>query len=474
MEREGHAKARRLLIHGGTLVTESGLHETDVLVEGQRIALVEPGLLNWVEADERLDARGDLLMPGAIDLHVHFEEPGPTEREGFWTGTRAAAAGGITLVVEHPLSDPPTTTVERYVAKRDAVKPSAHVDFGLWGGAVPGNVDQFEGMTSAGAPGFKAFMVGSEPDYPALNDEALSAAMAEVARLESSIVVHAEDDAAIASLTERLRAQGRLDPLAWAESRPPATEATAVDRALMLAARAGCRLHLAHLSSALAIQLASKARAKGLRVAVETCPHFLLLDESHLERLGPWAKTAPPLRSRDEQVKLWESIRNGEVDILASDHAPWEPHEKTPGLSSIWDAPNGLQSLQLMTILTLEAWTSRGLPLERFVRLTSGGPARWLGLFPRKGAIQTGSDADIAIYRRVAPREVRAAELLNRQQWTPFEGLQTSFVVRATLLRGRWVYSEGTVATAPFGQFVPLASAARRSGARMEVGSAGH
>ena len=191
-----------------------------------------------------------------------------------------------------------------------------------------------------------------------------------------------------------------------------------------------------------------------------------------LERLGPWAKTAPPLRSRDERANLWECIRNGEVDFIASDHAPWEPHEKTPGLSSIWDAPNGLQSLQLMTILTLEAWTSRGLPIERFVTLTSGGPARWLGVFPRKGAIRPGSDADIAIYRRGASHQVRAAELLNRQQWTPFEGLWTSFAVRATLLRGRWVYSEGTVATAPFGQFVPLAPAGRRSGVRKEVGIA--
>lgn len=473
MRQPRQASAHRLLISGGTVVSESGSGQADVLVEGERVVRVGPDLLGAVDVNESFDAGGALVMPGAIDLHVHFEEPGITEREGYWSGTRAAAAGGITLVVEHPLSDPPTTTADRYNAKRAAVEPSAWVDFGLWGGAAPGNLPEFEGMAAAGAPGFKAFMVGSEPELPRLEDEGLSAAMREAARLGSIMVVHAEDEVITASLAQRLREQGRHDPLAWAESRPPSSEARAVERALALAELVDCRLQVAHLSTAGSVAVAAAARAAGARVAVETCPHFLLLNETDLERLGPWAKTAPPLRSRREQAALWDQVAAGAVDFVASDHAPWAPREKEPGLISIWEAPNGLQSLQLMTVLTLEAWTARGLPLERWVSMASAAPARWLGIHPRKGAIVPGADADIAIYAQGPRRAVRAGELYDRHRWTPFAGMETSFTVRATLVRGRWVYREGAFAPAPFGKFVPMSPADRREGKSLEVSDAG-
>jgi dihydroorotase-like cyclic amidohydrolase len=286
--------------------------------------------------------------------------------------------------------------------------------------------------------------------------------MEESARLSSMMVVHAEDEAAIARLTGEIRASGRKDPLAWAESRPPFTESDAVSRALTLAAQVGCRLQLAHLSTAAAVLAAAGARRAGSQVAVETCPHFLLLDESQLERRGSWAKTAPPLRSRAQQEALWDCVREQQVDFLVSDHAPWEMTEKQAGLESIWEAPNGLQSLQLMTILTLEAWTGRGLPLERFVTMTSAAPARWLGIFPQKGAVRAGSDADIAVYRRGASRPVTAGELLDRQPWTPFEGLHTTFSVVATLLRGSWVFADGAVKGNPAGRFMPLSGAMKR------------
>jgi allantoinase len=395
-------------------------------------------------------------------MHVHFEEPGPTAREGYWTGTRAAAAGGITMVVEHPLSDPPTTTAARYAAKRASVERSAHVDFALWGGAVPGNLSELAGMANEGAPGFKIFMVGSEPEFPALSNAELAAVMSESAALGTIVVAHAEDQAMTDALAAQLEAEGRHDPLAWAESRPSHSEVAAVRTALTLAKSTRSRVQLAHLSTSSAVRLVADAQRAGVAATCETCPHFLLLDERDLIRHGVWAKTAPPLRPAAERERLWAAVERGEVNFLASDHAPWEPDEKTVALDSIWQAPNGLQSLQFMTVLTLEAWKQRKLPLERWVSMTSAGPARALGLFPRKGAIVPGSDADLVIYRRVPLRPVKANELLNRHKWTPFEGMNTSYEVRATIVRGRLIFAEGEIIGPPQGQFVALGPALER------------
>ena len=447
----------RLLLHGGLVVREEGTELADVLIDGMHIASIGRGLHGTVDA-EVVDVSNHLVMPGAIDLHVHFEEPSTTQREGFRTGTMAAAAGGITSVVEHPLSDPPTTTQSRFVEKRDVVARNAFVDFALWGGAVPGNLGEIEGMVSEGAAGFKVFMVGSEPEYPRLDGPALAETMAEIARLGATIVVHAEDNDLVERETDRLRSEGRGDPAAWAESRPERSETLAVARALRLARQTRCRIQLVHLSVPDAVNLASAARREGVQVAIETCAHHLLLDELDMVRLGPWAKCAPPLRSRSVVEGLWDLVLDGTVDFLASDHAPWEPHEKTEGDDDIWLARNGVQSLQLMTILGLNAWERRGGALSDWVRLVSGRPARWLGIFPQKGSLRPGSDADVAVYAVQDERPVSRLELLNRHQWTPFEGMATRYQVVGTMLRGEWVFRDGAILGAPRGRFVPIAS----------------
>jgi allantoinase len=260
----------------------------------------------------------------------------------------------------------------------------------------------------------------------------------------------------IADRTAKLQASGRTDPLAWAESRPPESELAAVRSALTEARNAGCRLQLAHLSTSEATRLVAAAREDGQVVAAETCPHFLLLDSRDLEHKGAWAKTAPPLRSPDARERLWQAVADDAVDMLASDHAPWEAREKEAAGDRIWDAPNGLQSLQLMTILTLEAWIRRTLPLNRWVAMTSARPARWLGLYPRKGTLEPGADADVVMYRRTPPRRVHAEDLFDRQRWTPFAGMETTFEVRLTLLRGHRVYEDGRLIGDPSGRFVAL------------------
>jgi allantoinase len=451
----------RILLRGGRVVTAGQDLIADVLIERERIVEIRPSLTYAGDVEQLIDVTGRLILPGAIDMHVHFEEPGPIQREGYATGTMAAAAGGITMVVEHPLSDPPTTTEDRFVAKRVLVEPSAFVDFGLWGGVVPGNIGELAGMVRQGAAGFKAFMVGSEPELPRVEETVLQAAMQEIARLDSIIAVHCEDQEIVERETARLQRLGRRDPAAWGASRPEESELSAVEAALATASITGCRLHLVHVSVPAAAQSAARAREQGIHVAIETCLHHLVLDETDVVRLGPIAKCAPPLRARSTVDSLWRLALDGTIDFVASDHAPYERWEKAAGDHEIWLAPNGCQSLQLLTVLGLEAWERRGGAIADWVRLVSAGPARWLGLFPRKGSLEPGADADLAIYRIGEYRSVLAAELLNRNQWTPFEGMRTRYTVESTMVRGRWVYREGRVVWPPVGRFVPVGTVSR-------------
>ncbi|HYM97610.1 MAG TPA: allantoinase AllB [Candidatus Sulfotelmatobacter sp.] len=447
---------RRTLISGATVVDHESASVRDILIRDGRVEAVGRDLANAVEVDHVERFEGRVILPGAIDPHVHFEEPGRVDREGFATGTQAAAAGGITTLFEHPLSEPPTVTAARYAHKRDLVGRHSYVDYGLWAGAVPGNRGEMPGMAGEGAGGFKAFMLDSEPGFPGLAGPRLLEAMREAARLGAIMLLHAEDGPTVEAATNRLKAENRHDAAAWADARPPAAEIEAVRAAVALAAESSCRMHLVHLTTAASVELASEAARRGLPIRVETCPHYLLLDTSVLAERGPWAKCAPPLRSRDEVEALWSQVLSGRVDFIGSDHAPWETSEKTAGLHDIWAAPNGLQSLQFMTVLMLHEGRRRGLALDALVRLMSKNVAQWLGIFPMKGTIVPGGDADLAVYKAGVRKTLRAADLFDKQKWTPYEGMTVDYEVEATMLRGEWVFRDGHVPDPPRGRFVPV------------------
>lgn len=452
------------LLHGAIVADENTIAERDILIVDGRVRDMAPGLKSRADADEQTDLTGYLVLPGAIDPHVHFEEAGGLDREDFASGTQSAAAGGITTVFDHPLGEPPITTAGLLRGKSHSVAGRAYVDFGLWGGAVPGNASEFAGMAAEGAFGFKAFMIGSEPSYPSLDDAQLLDAMREVARIGSIMLVHAENATIIDRLSARLRAAGRRDGLAHAESRPPITEIEAAARAATLACHTGCRLEIVHLSTAGALDIVSLAAARGRPVRSEVCPHFLALTDAELARQGPWARCTPPLRSADEVEALWDRVLRGQADFLVSDHAPWLTSEKETGRDDIWQAPNGLVSLQSSNVVTLTEGVRRGLTLPQFVRLSSTNVARWLGLYPRKGTLRPGSDADLAVYARGVSDVIRADALLCKQKWTPYDGRQVSFRLEACMLRGAWVYSGGAIRGGPAGQFIPSRLAARDAG----------
>jgi allantoinase len=441
-----------LLLAGGTLVTEHALLRADVAVRDGRVAaILEPGA-SGVQAARVLDATGRYVLPGAVDCHVHFNEPGRTHWEGYTTGTAAAAAGGVTTVLDMPLNNhPPTLDAESLALKRQAVAEHALVDYGHWGGLVAGNVDALDGLHAGGVVAYKAFMCHSGLDeYPPVDDATLLAAMRRIARLGNVVGLHAESDCLTAALGAQAQQEGRRDPRAWAQARPALTEEEAVQRALLLARETGAQVHFVHVSTPAAAERIAAARAAGVAASLETCPHYLALDEDDLARLGPIAKCAPPLRPRAMVDALWRHVLAGDVDCIASDHSPCPPEDKERGKDDIWRAWGGIAGVQtLIPLLLTEGVHRRGLPLPHLVRLVAANPARRFGLYPRKGALRPGSDADVMIVDLDREWTLQPEHLRTRWPVSPFIGRAFHGTVQATLVRGTIVYENGQVVGQP-------------------------
>lgn len=428
-----------------------------MVIAGERIAALsdDDGVLG--RADEVIDAAGLVVMAGSIDLHGHFEDPGHTEREDFHTGTMAAAAGGVTGVFEHPLTYPPTTTVELYRAKREMAGEKVVIDFGLWGALTPISLDEMAGQWSEGAPGFKAFMADSEPAYPSADDAALLAGMTTAARLGGLVLVHAENESLLSANMARLRREGRSDAMAHHESRPPIVEEEAVHRALFLARQAGARVQIVHSSCPGSVGLVRQARAQGQQATVEVCSHHLLLDLEDLKRLGPFGRCAPALRDRALVERMWDYVLDESIDCLVSDHCAYTIEEKSKGYDDIFAAPNGCQVMQEMVPVVLdEAFHRRGMALSAFARLTSKRPARIAGVYPRKGSLLIGSDADLVLWNLEDAWVVNPpSQQFSKNPWSPFEGRKCRARVTRTLVRGETVYLDGEITVgAGFGRFL--------------------
>jgi allantoinase len=441
---------KRTIVSGGTVATDTAVFAADVVIEGGRIAaLAAPGSVT--ACDERIDARGRVVLPGAIDPHAHFEDPGHTEREDFTSGTMSAAAGGITTVFEHPLTYPPVTTAALYVEKREMARQKVVVDFGLWGALTRPSIPEIEGQWREGAAGFKAFMPQSEPAYPNVTDAEFLEGMYAVREVGGLVLVHAESDSLLQAGLERMQRAGRKDPLAHHESRPPFVEEEAVHRALYLAEHADVRIQIVHVSSPGSAELVRRAKAAGQRATMEICPHHLLLDLDDLVRLGPYGRCAPAFRDRSLVERLWDSVLDGTADSLVSDHAASTLAEKEPGWDDIFLAPLGCQVMQETVPLVLdEAYHRRGMTLDAFVRFSSTNAARTIGLYPRKGTLLPGADADIAIYDLDTEWVVDSkSQQFSKNPWSPFDGRSARARVVRTLVRGETVFLDGQIVAAP-------------------------
>jgi allantoinase len=421
-----------MIVRGGTVVTASGAARADVAVEDGEIVAV--GLELDEQADE-LDATGLHVLPGVVDAHVHFNEPGRADWEGIATGSAAVAAGGGTCFAEMPLNaHPPTLDAESFRAKGAAMERSSVCDFALWGGLVPGPLDRLDELAELGVVGFKAFMAPSGiDDFAEADDLTLYEGMARAARLGLPVAVHAENAQLTTLLGERARAAGRTGWLDWARSRPVVAELEAIARAILLAEETGCSLHVVHVTSGRGVRLVAEARARGVDVTCETCPHYLAFTEDDAERLGALGKCAPPLRPAADREELWAELLAGAVALVASDHSPAPPALKAGDAFAAWGGIAGCQSL--LPVLLTEG-LPRGLGPAAVAALTSTGPAARLGL-ARKGRIEVGADADLVLLELDAERRLAAADLRYRHPVSPYVGRTLRGRVAQTILRGR-------------------------------------
>ena len=436
------------IVSGGTIVGENGPFRADIVIRDGRISgLVEDS--SSLEG-ERYDASRRFVLPGGVDIHTHLREPSRIEREDFAHGTASAVAGGITTVVEMPQADPLVRDVESLRTKRALAEQGSIADFGLYAAAVGQSREELAALQAEGVLAFKAFMSDSSPGYPRLGDAMLLDCLEKLRDLGATLIVHAENNDLLQAGIARMAAEGRVDPLAHAESRPPVVEIEAIRIAVDLAVHAGARLHVAHVSTPEGARIVADARASGAEITCETCPQYLLLDLSDLERLGPYARCAPAIRSRADVDALWPLVLDGTIAAVASDHSPYRIEEKEAGRDDIFKAALGLNVIQVMLPAVLdEGLHRRGLSLARFAELSATGPAKVVGLYPAKGSIRVGADADLAVWDLDAEWEVSRDRLFSRHPWTPLEGRRIRGQVVATIRRGEVVFKDGAVCGRP-------------------------
>jgi allantoinase len=443
-----------VLVRSRRVVLPGGVEPASLEIRDGRIIAIGP--IDRATGEAHVVDPGDkYVLPGLVDTHVHINEPGRTEWEGFRTATRAAAAGGYTTLVDMPLNNlPETTTVENLCLKQSAACGQCMVDYGFWGGVVADNQADVRALASAGVLGYKCFLVHPGIDgFTMVTRAQLEAAMPEVAASGLPLLVHAELPEPIEEATARLNAE-RCDWKRYSTylaSRPDAAEVEAIRLMIELSRKYGCRVHIVHLSSIEALPDLQAARAEGLPITVETCPHYLHFAAENIADGATLYKCAPPIRSGANRERLWQALGNGDIDLIATDHSPCLPEMKTRGDGSFLEAWGGIASLQLALPLVWTDARRRGFSITQVARWMGEEPAKLAGLERKKGAIREGHDADLVVFDPDAKFQVGAARLEHRHPITPYVGEMLSGVVEMTFLRGEKVFDRGEFRGEPKG-----------------------
>ena len=427
-----------LIIRNATVIQPERGARADVAVQDGKIVSIQDIISE--PATREIDATGLHLLPGMIDVHVHFNEPGRTEWEGIATGSAAFAAGGGTTFFDMPLnSSPPLLTKEDFESKQKLMLEKSHTNFALWGGLTPENMDKLPELAACGVIGFKAFMSNSGIDeFQSIDDANLFEGMQIAAELGLPVAVHAESDTLTAAFTKRIREQGGSSVRDYLDSRPVVAELEAIQKAILYAEHTGAKLHIVHISTSKGVELVTQAKARGVDVTAETCAHYLWFTEESVEELGAVAKCAPPLRSIAERDALIESVIRGDVDIVSSDHSPSDPELKERAdFFDVWGGVAGVQS-SYNVMLTLAA--KEGLGLRRVVEMLASNPAKRFGL-KHKGEISEGFDADLVLVNLKEEFELQKEDLKMKHQLSPYVAESFTGVIKNTFVGGKEIFN---------------------------------
>ncbi len=403
---------------------------------------------------EVIDAKGLYILPGAIDGHVHMMDPGYTDREDFISGTRAAARGGVTTVIDHHRTNPQVFSAKELLEKKEYLKTRSIVDFGLLGGLSLTNLRNLKGLWEEGALGFKGFTCELH-EADALGIGHLIEILSEIRKFNGIALFHCEDDSLLKKAEERLRKEGRKDPLTVSEWRSPEAEEIAVRNLVYAAKKTGARAAVAHTSLPSLIFEMAAARAQGFSIFTETCPQYLCLTEDDLESKGPFAKFTPPPRKKEDVEKMGWCLAQGLIDMVNSDHCPYPRSDKEAGLKDIWRAPFGIPGVETAIAILLDGVAAGKWTLPHVAEVRSEKPAMIYGLVGQKGFLRVGSDADLIFIDMNRKRYLEDGQILSKCGWTPYHGRETSGDVVLTMVRGKVVMRDGEVVEEPgWGRFV--------------------
>jgi allantoinase len=441
-----------LTVRGSRVVTPAGTRQASIHIDDGRITAIAD--FDQIAPSVGIVEAGDsIVMPGLVDTHVHINEPGRTDWEGFQTATKAAAAGGVTTLIEMPLNCiPPTTTVAAFGEKVAAARGQLYVDTGFWAGVVPGNANQLHGLYEAGAFGFKCFLVPSGVnEFQHVTEADLRAAMPILAQLGTPLLVHAEMSGPIESAEAAAKTAAAAKYSTWLASRPRESENQAIEMMIRLAREFGVRTHIVHLSSSDALPLICAAKDECIPITVETCPHYLTFVAEEISDGATQFKCAPPIRERDNNEALWNALHSGLINLVVTDHSPCPPQMKCTDTGDFMRAWGGISSLQLSLPVMWTGLRSRGGKVEELCEWMCRGPARLAGLSQRKGTLAPGLDADIVIWNPDARFMVESDKLFHRHKVTPYSGMTLFGAVEKTIVRGKVVFDRGIITGAPIG-----------------------
>lgn len=433
-----------LVIKNGKIASSHGIVEGGIAIENGCIsAIAKSGRLP--DADRVIDAKGKILMPGVIDAHTHLTFG---KKCDFTKGTMSAADGGVTTIMEMPLSTYPcgdnTLTLEAFDRKLEYLRNRSVIDFALYGGLTALNFEEIRKLDRAGVIGFKMYMSESyAPGFPPVDSGTLLEILRELTQMGAIGGVHAENQSLVRSYTEKLKREGRKEPQVYSKSRPVLAEVQAIVESAMLAKEARARLHIFHVSSGSGAETIGRLKSDGVALTAETCPHYLFLDESMYGEKGPYMKVNPPVRSRDEVEKLWAAVLNDTIDIIGTDDCFYSREEKEPGWKDIWEAPAGAPGTETMLPLLLDRVNRGVLTLEKVVSLVCERPAETFGIYPKKGVLSVGSDADIVIVDMKRKFSLRCEDMYTNSEFILYEGVKGEGAPELVLCRGQVVMENG-------------------------------